>query len=107
MTDPRPWQPTFDGLTLPTGTTTPLEVAAQATLAALDADGLLEPRHALTSQLVLDLSSSIGAGVRTGKTAAVALAARQLLDALASLPAPMAADDPSLAELFEKLDAAT
>lgn len=106
MTKPDQWQPTFEGLTLPAGQITPLEAAARATLAALDDDGLLEPRHALTAQLILDLSASIGAGVRTGKTAAVALAAKQLLDAIASLPEPAEQTDGAFDELLRRLSEA-
>jgi hypothetical protein len=103
---PAEWQPTFEGLTLPSGPTTPLEVAARATLAAMDAEGLLKGRHAVTAQLVLDLARVIGDGVRLGKTAAVALAARQLLDAVASLPSGDDKPDDAFDRLLKELEEA-
>lgn len=82
------WQPTFEGMTIEEHGITPMETSARASLAALDAAGLLSARHALTCQLILELARVIGAGVRTGKTAAVAMAAKQLLEAIDSLPKP-------------------
>lgn len=98
----RGWQPTLPGLSLPSSGVTDLERAALASMEALDADGVLEPRHALTVQLVLELSRVIGAGVRTGKTAAVAMAAKQLLEAIESLPTP--APDPGDKDPWAELE---
>jgi hypothetical protein len=106
--DQNPWQPTLPGLTL--GATdvaggSPLTVAAQATIEALEAAGLLEPRHTLAVQLVLTLASSIDSNLRHGGkvTVAVAQAARQLQDALAALPVPAVGDvDPLAVFLGER-----
>jgi hypothetical protein len=100
--DQHPWQPTLPGLTLP-GTDTvggsPLSNAARATIEALDAAGLLEPRHTLGVQLVLTLAGSIDANLRRdGKvTVAISQAARQLQDALAALPEPVIGEEDPLA----------
>lgn len=66
----------------------PLEQAARRTLAALQGDGLLTERHALTCQLILDLAQAIDAGRRSGRASAVAMAAAQLREAFLSLPEP-------------------
>lgn len=65
-----------------------IEVAAVRHIEFLHSRGLLGPEHGLTAQLILDLSRSVGMGARAGKAAGVALAARQLMDAMALLPAP-------------------
>ena len=88
------WQPSLPGLTLGSSGTTPseLETAARATIQALDEGGLLEPRHALTVQLILGLSRSLGRDMAMGKiTVAMSQATRQLLDAIATLPVPTGA----------------
>lgn len=114
MTDPTPavpassatdaWQPAFDGLTLPTGDPGVLERAALATIRALDDAGALKAQHALTVQLVLGLSRSLGRDMAGGKiTVAMSQATRQLLDAIASLPAPAAAPDDAWAALERRL----
>jgi len=92
--DQHPWQPTLPGLTWDQGadsTSSPLSVAARATIEALDGAGLLEARHTLGVQLVLTLATSIDANLRRdGKvTVAISQAARQLQDALAALPVPV------------------
>lgn len=97
------WQPTFDGLTLVSHGMTPMEEAARASLADLDKAKLLHGRHALTCQLILELARVIGAGVVSGKTAAVALAAKQLLEAIDSLPKVDESVDDGFDELMRKL----
>jgi hypothetical protein len=83
------WQPTLPGLTPPTGSTGSLAKAAVATIAALEADGLIEARHALTVQLILGISASLDADLSRGKiTVAMSQATKQLLDAIDSLPTP-------------------
>lgn len=74
--------------TQPAGGTTPLETAARRSLAALQASGLLEDRHAVTMQLVLDLARAVGRSAAKGQAAAAAMAAAQLREAWALLPQP-------------------
>lgn len=83
------WQPTLDGLSLPlAGNSSAMEKAALATLRRLDELELLGAEHALTCQLVLELARAVGAGVRNGRASAVAMAAKELREALATLPLP-------------------
>ncbi|NTW39354.1 MAG: hypothetical protein HGA44_05600 [Cellulomonadaceae bacterium] len=90
-----PEQPTFPGLEIEvqTGMRAPsaLELAAVATLTELRSQGLLRREHSLTVQLVLELSRAVGQGVMHGRASAVAMAAKQLTEAMALLPIP--ADD--------------
>lgn len=87
-TDGRPWQPTLDGLTLPAqAQASGLELAAITTLRRLDELGMLDDADALTAQLILELARAVGAGVRNGRASAVAMAAKELREAFASLPA--------------------
>jgi hypothetical protein len=72
----------------PAGGLTALETAARRSLAALQASGLLEDRHAVTMQLVLDLARSVGRASAKGQAAAAAMAAAQLREAWALLPQP-------------------
>jgi hypothetical protein len=76
-----------------------LRQAVIATLAALEKDGLLEPRHAALAQLALELADSVTAGRRSGRASAAAMAGAQLLATLQALPAPLAAD---LAQRFDR-----
>ncbi len=85
----RIWQPSLDGLTVPepaAGGT--LHAAAVASLAALDEAGVLAGQHALTAQLILNLSAAIDRALASGRLqVATSQSVRQLLDAIASLPA--------------------
>lgn len=72
----------------PAGGTTALETAARRSLAALQTAGILEDRHAVTMQLVLDLARSVGRASAKGQAAAAAMAAAQLREAWALLPQP-------------------
>lgn len=83
------WQPTLDGLTLPTMTPSGMDGAAMTTLRRLDDLGLLDDRHTLTCQLILELAHVIGAGSRNARASAVAMAAKELREALATLPQPV------------------
>lgn len=82
--------PTLPGLELPTarsGPMTQLETEARAHIEALRDAGRLGAGHRLLVALVLDLARTVGIGSSTGKAAGVAMASRQLLDAMAQLPA--------------------
>lgn len=82
--------PTLPGLELPaarSGPVTQLESEARAHIDALRAAGRLNEGHRLLVALVLDLARTVGIGAVTGKAAGVAMASRQLLDAMAQLPA--------------------
>lgn len=83
------WQPTLPGLTPPSSNTGSLSKAAVASIAALEQDGLIEARHALTVQLILGLAQSLDGDLARGKiTVAMSQATKQLLDAIDSLPTP-------------------
>lgn len=102
------WQPTFDGLTLPGDQAQAggLEAAAIATLAALDEQGLLEPRHALLCQMVVRLAGALDRDMAAGKiTVAASNAQRLLLDAFESLPTTSVADDEAWGQFVEQLQA--
>lgn len=70
----------------------PMRTAVVATINALQADGLLEPRHAGLCQLALELADAVTAGRRSGRASAAAMAAGQLRDTLLALPEPIAGD---------------
>ena len=63
----------------------PIELAARRTLAALEAVDLVDERHALPMQLILDLATVVGKACRKGQAAAAAMATAQILAALATL----------------------
>ena len=65
-----------------------LRKAAARTIVALEAAGYLDERHAVITQLILDLADSVDAGRRHGRASAAALAAAQLLAAYAVITAP-------------------
>lgn len=70
----------------------PMRAAVVATIKALEADALLEPRHVAMCQLALELADAVTAGRRSGRASAAAMAAGQLRDTLLALPAPIAGD---------------
>lgn len=65
-----------------------LELGARRTLRALDELGLLDDRHALLCQLVVDLAQAVDSGRRAHRASAAAMAAAQLLAAIDRLPEP-------------------
>ncbi|MCC2034215.1 hypothetical protein [Microbacterium allomyrinae] len=81
--------------------------AVIATIAALEKEGLLEPRHVAMCQLALEMADSVAAGRRSGRASAAAMAAAQLRETLMALPAPVAGDVKARFEDFvDKLVAA-
>lgn len=85
----------LDGLELDPemgGKPSALRSAVVATITALHADKLLEPRHAALCQLALELADSVSQGRRSGRASAAAMAAAQLRETLLALPAPASAD---------------
>jgi hypothetical protein len=62
--------------------------AARQTLAALQAADKLRPEHALLTQLILSLAAAIDGGTRSGRASAVAMAAKELREALLQLDPP-------------------
>lgn len=74
------------------GASSPLRIAVQKTLEALNTGKLLEPRHAAVAQLALELADAVTAGRRSGRASAVAMASAQLLAALDALPKPAGLD---------------
>ena len=76
--------------------------ACRHTLASLSDAGLLEARHAASAALVLALADSIDQLTRYGGTrkgTPLALLARELREALAALPEPVAEVDGAWLEL--------
>lgn len=81
---------------------TPMQRAAEAQLTNLREAGLLTPRHAIIVELVRELSTVIGAASRNGRGSALAMAAKELREALAMLPDDPGPEDP-LAQLDDEL----
>ena len=107
-TEARPWQPSIEGLSLTDlsgrpGKASDVATAARATVAALDAQGLLRDQHALNAQLVLALADAVGNGLSFGGKVSVATAqlTKQLLDAMDKLPQAADTSNP-LGDAFEK-----
>jgi hypothetical protein len=65
---------------------TRMELAAAKLLEQLRADGLLKAEHVLAEALILELCRAIGGSGAKGRASAVALASRELREALALLP---------------------
>lgn len=65
----------------------PLEQAARIQIKNLADRNLLNDDHAIAVQLVLDLARAIGVSATRGRASAMALAAKELREALALLPA--------------------
>lgn len=74
-------QPAIPGLEPAPRGASALEKATRQTIRALQVIGLVEERHAMVVQLMLDLAVVVDAGRRGGKAAAAAMAAAQLLAA--------------------------
>lgn len=95
------------GLELPTGSQGHITTAAKATLAALQRDQLLEPRHALTCQVVLALSQAVDRGLAAHRvTVATSTLTKQLLEAIATLPEPAETGSDQWMAFQERLAAA-
>lgn len=92
--------PPLDGLGDIRADQTPMEAAARRQLAQLRADGKLTDQHIIVEQLVLDLARAIGESAAKGRAAGVALAARELREALELLPHTV---NDEFAELAEKM----
>jgi hypothetical protein len=86
-------QDALPGLETPRPGAGDLEKATHRTIAELDALGLIEPRHAMTCQLMIELARAVEAGRKSGRASAVALAAAQLREAFMSLPEPETTPD--------------
>lgn len=104
------WTPTLPGVAMPELGRSHIEASATATLAALDAAGLLRPEHALVCQVVLELARTVGRGLQAGKvTVATATLSKHLLEAIDKLPAlaaTPAGGDPLAGFMQEVQDAA-
>lgn len=79
-------QPFLPGMSDVAPALTGMERAARVMLGRLDAQNLLDDGHALTVQLILDLSAVIGRAALKGQAAGMALASRELREAIALLP---------------------
>lgn len=66
-----------------------LRTAAETTIAAKRAAGLLDDGHDLTVALILELASAVDRGLTWGKVSvATTTLAKELREAMASLPSP-------------------
>ncbi len=91
MTSPDPSDPiapALPGIDPPRGPSSPLEKAVDRTLTALAASGLLEERHAGICELCRVMAQTVSIGVASRRSSGAALAAKELREALAMLPAP-------------------
>jgi uncharacterized protein YoaH (UPF0181 family) len=94
VTTPDENQPTLDGLELgDPDRNGVMRNAVVKTIQALNAEGLIEPRHTAMAQLALELGEALSRAKSSGKPYAIALVAGQLRDTLEALPAPLGADD--------------
>lgn len=106
------YQPSLDGIdpkpASGPGKVGDLGAAAIRTVEALEAEGLLRPRHALLVQMIRTLAQSIDKNLeRDGKvTVAISQATKQLLDALAALPEPAVKPAQGFEEMFGEWQAA-
>jgi hypothetical protein len=69
------------GMETPAAHDSRLRKAAHRTIVALEAAGYLDERHAVVTQLILDLADVVDAGRRQGRASAAAMAAAQLIAA--------------------------
>lgn len=97
--------PFLPGLEPPEAGATRLERAAHEQIQHLRDAGLLTSDHAIAVQLVLDLSRAIGISARNGRASAMALAAKELREALALLPT--ATNDDAFDQLMRQLQEQT
>ncbi|HEY4267097.1 MAG TPA: hypothetical protein VGM94_02785 [Galbitalea sp.] len=86
MSDPAPMLPGFEDLQ---PGETRMELAARRQIAKLREDGRLTDEHIIVEQMILDLSRAVGISAQKGRAAGVALAARELREAIALLPKTM------------------
>ena len=100
------YTPILPGLDVPNRLEPALLSALRTTFAALDADGLLEPRHAALMQLCTELAESVANAKVSRRATAVALAARELRETLALLPEPAVSEDDGWKGLEDALRAA-
>lgn len=88
-----PDQTALPGLSIPEPEKTAMEKAAQTYIDSLRESQLLQPHHVLTEQLILELARAIGLSAVKGRAAGMALASKQLMEAMESLPQPVGNDD--------------
>lgn len=80
--------------------------AARDTIAAVEAEGLLRPRDALTCQQILALAAAVDRGLTWGDRVSIATVtlSRQLQDLAAALPTGEADESEAFARLVEYLE---
>lgn len=81
-----------------------LQVAAEKYVSFLQDEGLLTEAHVLTVQLVLDLARACGLSASKGRASGMALASKELREALELLPKPEATDE--FSEMMKAMQAA-
>lgn len=75
--------------------------AARAQIKALQDQRLIKPQHLMTCQLVLSLAEAIGKAAAKGQASAMSFASKELREAMALLPQPVAVS--SMEELQQLL----
>lgn len=85
--------PTLPGMNSAGQSPNTMALAAAEYIESLRAQNLIQPHHVLTVQLVLGLAEVIGKAAAKGQAAAMSLAAKQLMEAMDTLPQPVAAGD--------------
>ena len=98
MSETAPTLPGMDG-----AGTSPnmMQRAAAEYIQALRDRDLIKGHHVLTVQLVLDLAAAVGKASAKGQAAAMAMASKELREAMELLPVPVSNDDPFTAFLNE------
>lgn len=69
------------GLEPPSRSASPMERATRRSIVALEAAGLVEERHSMVTQLMIELAQVVDAGRRNGKASAAAMAASEIMAA--------------------------
>lgn len=87
-------QPTLPGLEPVRAGSSAIERAAHRQLTALQARGLLRDDHAIVVALIGELASVVGQSATRGRGSAVAMAAKELREAMALLPTDPGPQDP-------------
>lgn len=95
--------PELPGLTPPPPPPGPIALAANKTIDALTAQGLILQRHAVTCEVVRQLATAVDKGLAAPRVSvATSTLARHLIEAIESLPSPDA-DTPDAWDALQAL----
>lgn len=99
-------QPMLAGLEPPTHPMTEIEKVARSAIDKLRAEGRLLDHHELAAQAVIDLARGVGEGARSGKSAGMAMAAKELREFMLLLPQTINDEFGALQEELRQANAA-